>query len=130
MVATVVVVGLVMLQPDMGTSACIVLVVAGCVVASGIPGRHLLASATAVLVTGAVGAVVEPYRRARLLSFRKPFEQYDGDGYQLAQSLMGLGSGGPKGVGLGQSRMKWGFLPNAHTDFIFAVIGEEEAGDT
>ncbi len=124
-VATVAVVGLVMIQPDMGTSSCIVLVVAGCVVASGVPGRHLLASAAGVLVTGAVGAVLEPYRRDRLLSFREPFEQYDGDGYQLAQSLMGLGSGGPKGVGLGQSRMKWGFLPNAHTDFIFAVIGEE-----
>ncbi len=124
-VATVVVVGLVMIQPDMGTSSCIVLVVAGCVVASGIPGRHLLASATGVLVTGGIGAVLEPYRRDRVLSFRRPFDQYDGDGYQLAQSLMGLGSGGPKGVGLGQSRMKWGFLPNAHTDFIFAVIGEE-----
>ena len=124
-VATVVVVGLVMIQPDMGTSSCIVLVAAGCVVAGGVPGRHLLASATGVLVTGGIGAVLEPYRRARLLSFRQPFDQYDGDGYQLAQSLMGLGSGGPKGVGLGQSRMKWGFLPNAHTDFIFAVIGEE-----
>ncbi|HEV8116719.1 MAG TPA: FtsW/RodA/SpoVE family cell cycle protein, partial [Acidimicrobiales bacterium] len=85
-VATVVVVGLVMIQPDMGTSSCIVLVVAGCVVASGVPGRHLLASATGVLVTGGIGAVLEPYRRDRVLSFRRPFDQYDGDGYQLAQS--------------------------------------------
>ena len=123
--ATMLLVALVMKQPDMGTSVCIVLVAAGCTFASGVPGRHLATSATALVVIGAVAGWAEPYRRARLLSFRHPFDQYDGDGYQLAQSLMGLGSGGAGGVGFGQSRVKWGFLPNAHTDFIFAVIGEE-----
>ncbi|MEO5678189.1 MAG: putative lipid II flippase FtsW [Acidimicrobiales bacterium] len=123
--ATVLLVGLVMKQPDMGTSVCIVLVAAGCTFASGIPGRHLLASGAVVVAAGGLAGWIEPYRRDRLLSFRQPFEQYSGDGYQLAQSLMGLGSGGPRGVGFGQSRVKWGFLPNAHTDFIFAVIGEE-----
>ena len=123
--ATGLVVLLVMLQPDMGTSACIVLVATGCAFASGVPSRHLLTSATAVVGVGVIAGIVEPYRRNRIMSFRRPFDQFEGDGYQLAQSLMGLGSGGPTGVGLGQSRMKWGFLPNAHTDFIFAVIGEE-----
>ena len=123
--ATCLLVALVMRQPDMGTSVCIVLVAAGCTFASGVPSRHLLRSGAAVVVVGGLAGWFEPYRRARLLSFRHPFEQYDGAGYQLAQSLMGLGSGGARGVGFGQSRVKWGFLPNAHTDFIFAVIGEE-----
>ena len=70
-------------------------------------------------------AVVEPYRRARLLSFIDPFEHTQDGGYQVAQSLIALGSGGWTGVGLGAGRAKWLFLPNAHTDFIFAIIGEE-----
>ena len=123
--ATTVLVALVMKQPDMGTSVCIVLVAAGCTFASGVPTRHLVRSGVSLAVLAVVAGWLEPYRRARMLSFRHPFDQYDGDGYQLAQSLMGLGSGGVRGVGFGQSRVKWGFLPNAHTDFIFAVIGEE-----
>jgi cell division protein FtsW len=123
--ATGVVVLLVMLQPDMGTSTCILLVVGGIVIVSGVPTRHLARAVLGVAAVGAMLAWAEPYRRDRLLSFRHPFEQYHGDGYQLAQSLVGLGSGGPTGVGLGQSRAKWGFLPNAHTDFIYAIIGEE-----
>ncbi len=123
--ATGLLVTLVMAQPDMGTSACIVLVAIGCTFASGIPSRQLLSSTAVLAAAGGLAGLMSPYRRNRIMSFRHPFQQYDGNGYQLAQSLMGLGSGGPKGVGLGQSRMKWGFLPNAHTDFIFAVIGEE-----
>ncbi len=122
---TVLVVALVMKQPDMGTSVCLVLVVAGCTLASGVPTRQLLGGGAAVVVAAGLFGWMEPYRRARLMSFRHPFQQYDGDGFQLSQSLMGLGSGGWRGVGFGQSRVKWGFLPNAHTDFIFAVIGEE-----
>lgn len=116
---------LVMLQPDMGTSVCILMAVAGMVVVSGVPTGHLVRAVGVVGLLAGVLAWVEPYRRDRLLSFRHPFDQYEGNGYQLAQSLVGLGSGGPTGVGLGQSRAKWGFLPNAHTDFIFAIIGEE-----
>jgi cell division protein FtsW len=109
----------------MGTSACLVLVAAGCTFASGVPGRHLARCGGVVVCAGVLAGWLEPYRRDRMLSFRHPFEQYDGNGYQLAQSLMGVGSGGVRGVGFGQSRVKWGFLPNAHTDFIFAIIGEE-----
>ena len=70
-------------------------------------------------------AIAEPYRRARLLTFLHPFADQTNTGYQISQSLIALGSGGWTGVGLGAGRAKWNFLPNAHTDFIFAIIGEE-----
>jgi cell division protein FtsW len=70
-------------------------------------------------------ALLEPYRRARMLTFLDPFADKSNAGYQVSQSLIALGSGGFTGVGLGASRAKWNFLPNAHTDFIFAIIGEE-----
>ena len=70
-------------------------------------------------------AIVEPYRRARMLTFLHPFADSTNAGYQIAQSLIAIGSGGLTGVGLGAGRAKWNFLPNAHTDFIFAIIGEE-----
>jgi cell division protein FtsW len=79
-------------------------------------------------VTALIGLIVglaEPYRRARLLSFLDPFAHARGSGYQVVQSLVGLGSGHLYGLGLGGGREKWGLLPNAHTDFIFSVIGEE-----
>ena len=69
--------------------------------------------------------IAEPYRRARLLTFLHPFADQTNAGYQISQSLIAIGSGGLTGVGLGAGRAKWNFLPNAHTDFIFAIIGEE-----
>jgi cell division protein FtsW len=69
--------------------------------------------------------MLEPYRRVRMLTFLHPFADSSNAGYQISQSLIALGSGGLTGVGLGAGRAKWNFLPNAHTDFIFAIIGEE-----
>jgi cell division protein FtsW len=74
---------------------------------------------------GLIVAVASPYRRDRLLSFLDPSAHGSGSGYQVVQSLIGLGSGHLFGSGLGGGQQKWGFLPNAHTDFIFSVIGEE-----
>lgn len=120
-----VVAALVMAQPDLGTT-----LVAGCIVlcllhVAGTPLR----SVAALLATGAAFAFVlgmaEPYRRARLLSFLNPWADAHNTGYQVVQSLVGLGTGRFTGVGVGASRAKWGFLPNAHTDFIFSIIGEE-----
>ena len=116
---------LVMAQPDMGTTLVLATIVLTLLFVGGVPGAML-----GKVGAGAVGAALllarlEPYRWARMLSFRDPFGDYHKNGYQLAQSLVGLGSGGLFGVGLGASRAKWGFLPNAHTDFIFAIIGEE-----
>jgi cell division protein FtsW len=65
------------------------------------------------------------YRRVRFLSFLHPWEDATNTGYQLIQSLIALGSGGLTGVGLGASRQKWQYVPNAHTDFIFSILGEE-----
>ena len=70
-------------------------------------------------------ALWAPYRRARVLAFLDPWADYQNTGYQNIQSLVGVASGGITGTGLGESRAKWGFLPYAHTDFIFAIIGEE-----
>ncbi|HZT65787.1 MAG TPA: putative lipid II flippase FtsW [Acidimicrobiales bacterium] len=119
------VVALVMKQPDMGTALVISAIVFGVLFASGVRGATM-----AKLGLGAAGAafllgMAEPYRKARLLSFMHPWADRTTSGYQVVQSLVGLGSGGLAGVGLGASRAKWGFLPNAHTDFIFAIIGEE-----
>jgi cell division protein FtsW len=72
-----------------------------------------------------VVGLADPYRRDRILSFLSPGANRSGTGYQVWQSLIGLGSGHLFGLGLGGGREKWGTLPNAHTDFIFSVVGEE-----
>jgi cell division protein FtsW len=116
---------LVMLQPDMGTT-----LVTGCIFMALLWVAGTRFSTMLLLVGGtAAGAFVvgmaEPYRRARMLSFINPWKDAGNTGYQAAQGLVALGSGGWFGLGLGASRAKWGFLPNAHTDFIFAIVGEE-----
>jgi cell division protein FtsW len=117
--------GLVMLQPDMGTTIILAILTGTILFVGGVRMRHMATVLGAGFGAGALLAVVEPYRRDRLLSFIDPFSHYKEGGYQVAQSLIALGSGGWTGVGLGAGRAKWMFLPNAHTDFIFAVIGEE-----
>jgi cell division protein FtsW len=116
---------LVMAQPDMGTTLVLAAIVLTLLFVGGVPGRTLAKVGAGAVASALLLARLEPYRWARMLSFRKPFADYHKNGYQLAQSLVGLGSGGLFGVGLGASRAKWGFLPNAYTDFIFAIIGEE-----
>jgi cell division protein FtsW len=117
--------GLVMLQPDMGTTITMAILTGTILFVGGVRMRHMAAVLGAAFGAGTFLAIVEPYRRARLMSFIDPFDHYKEGGYQVAQSLIALGSGGWTGVGLGAGRAKWMFLPNAHTDFIFAIIGEE-----
>ncbi len=116
---------LVMLEPDLDSVIVLGLVGFALLIVGGVRLRHLgaLGTAAVVLVTGL--AFAAPYRRARMLAFLHPWKDTSSSGYQIAQSLIALGSGGLNGVGLGAGRSKWMFLPNAHTDFIFAVIGEE-----
>jgi cell division protein FtsW len=117
--------GLMMLQPDLGGSIVIGAIVFAVLFVAGVPLLRL----TGVLsVGGAISmmlALAEPYRRDRLLAFLHPSHDPGNTGYQINQSLNGLASGRWIGVGLGQSASKYGYLPNAHTDFIFAIIGEE-----
>ncbi|HVM41843.1 MAG TPA: putative lipid II flippase FtsW [Acidimicrobiia bacterium] len=116
---------IVMKQPDMGTTIVLAIIVATLLFAGGVPVRHLLPIGGAGLAAAVILAFSAPYRRARVLSFLDPFSDPGNTGYQAVQSLIAFGSGGLFGVGLGAGRAKWLFLPNAHTDFIFSIIGEE-----
>jgi len=122
---TVLVAGLILLQPDLGTA---VIAVGLVVVVLFVGGTRipLLAGLGLTGVIGAAGlAMTKPYMRARIFSFLNPFADPLVAGYQSVQSMIALGSGGFFGVGLGASRQKWLYVPNAHTDFIFAILGEE-----
>src|SRR4029077_20866626 len=92
---------------------------------SGIPGRTLGGGLGIAATLGLLAVWFEPYRRARLFSFLNPWQDAQGAGFQPVQAMIGLGSGGIFGVGLGQSVQKVNYLPEAHTDMIFAIIGEE-----
>jgi cell division protein FtsW len=116
---------LLLLQPDFGSSAVIIVVVLAMALASGVRLAHMgLCTVAVVVVLGALVAI-SPYRMMRVVSFLSPFADASGKGYQLIQSLIAVGTGQVWGVGLGGSQQKLFFLPAAHTDFIFAVISEE-----
>jgi cell division protein FtsW len=117
--------GLVAIQPDLGTTLVIAATVLALMFASGVPSRVLwtLLGSGAALVT--MFAMLEPYRRARLTSFLNPWDSAGDAGFQAVQGQIALGSGGVLGHGLGQSVQKIAYLPEAHTDFILAIIGEE-----
>ena len=117
--------GLVLLQPDMGTALLMIFVVFVLMFVGGVPLMPMSGLSVAASVGAVFVAKAEAYRWERVASFRDPFGDFAGGGYQVAQSLVALGTGHVGGVGLGASRAKWGFLPNAHTDFIFAIVGEE-----
>jgi cell division protein FtsW len=122
---TGVVCALLLAEPDLGTAITIAIMLGGVLVASGAPAR-LLASAGGLCITLVLlAAWLEPYRRARLLSFLNPWQDAQGAGFQTVQAMIGLGSGGIFGVGLGEGVQKNFYLPEAHTDMIFAIIGEE-----
>lgn len=116
---------LVLRQPDMGTTLIIGLIVVTLLFAGGVPLRQLVPVGVVGASAALLLALSAAYRRDRVLSFLDPFADAANTGYQAVQSLIALGTGSLTGVGLGAGRAKWLFLPNAHTDFIFAVIGEE-----
>jgi cell division protein FtsW len=122
---TGVICALILAEPDLGTAITIVVMIGGVLVVSGVPAR-LLATAGGLCVALVLAAAwFEPYRRARLLGFLNPWDDAQGAGYQPVQAMIALGSGGIFGEGLGQSVLKANYLPEAHTDMIFAIIGEE-----
>ncbi len=115
----------ILLEPDLGTTISLGLMAAAVLLVSGTPLR-LMGLVGTVAVAGAVLAVyMEPYRKARMLAFLDPWQDARDGGYQIVQAFIAVGSGGVTGEGLGQGVQKANFLPEAHTDMIFAVIGEE-----
>lgn len=123
----VLVMGLIMLGRDLGTTAVFAAILAGLLWVSGVSGKIFGGVIASVFSLIAVAIATAPYRAQRFLVVLDPFapEDYKNAGWQPAHSLLGLASGGVFGVGLGASRQKWGNLAEAHTDFIFSVIGEE-----
>jgi len=117
--------GLIMLEPDMGTTMVIVFAVAATLVAAGARPADLGKIALVIAGLTLAAAVVEPYRMARLTGFLHPTADPSGAGFQAAQAKIALGSGGLFGVGIGNGVSKAFYLPEAHTDMITAVIGEE-----
>lgn len=116
---------LVIAQPDMGTTLVLGFIGMGMLFVAGSPVRYLVPMSALGAALATAAALSEPYRRARVLAFLNPWADPLNTGYHTIQSLIALGSGGWLGVGLGASRQKWSYIPNAHTDFIFAILGEE-----
>jgi cell division protein FtsW len=116
---------LILVEPDLGTAIAIGIMVSAILVVSGTRLR-LLGSAAGIGITLVLAAIwLEPYRRERIFSFLDPWHDPQGAGFQAVQSMIALGSGGVFGVGLGESVQKIYYLPEASTDMIFAIIGEE-----
>ena len=116
---------LIALEPDLGGAVFISLLLAAVLFVAGARSRHLAVLALVGLLCLGYGVLSADYRTDRFLTFLNQSADLQGEGYQLHQSLLAFGAGGVSGVGLGESRQKMFYLPEAHTDFIFAVIGEE-----
>ena len=124
-VVLAVVFALIYFEPDFGSAVALLAVVAVMVFAAGIPFRYLLLIAAGTLPLLAAIAYLEPYRVRRILIFLHPEQDPRGDGFQILQSLIAVGTGGVTGRGLGESIQKMLYLPFPHTDFIYAVTAEE-----
>jgi cell division protein FtsW len=120
-----VIVGLVVLGHDLGTALVLMAILLAMLWVVGAPGRLFSVTLTAVGVIAIWLASTSPERRQRLTNFADPFKDFHNAGWQPAHGLYALSSGGWFGQGIGASQQKWGDLPEAHTDFIFAVLGEE-----
>jgi cell division protein FtsW len=117
--------GLLVLEPDLGTTISLALMLAGVLIVSGTPAR-VLASAAGIAATAGLAAIwMKPYSRSRFFAFLHPARDAAGSGYQILQAEIGMGSGHIFGVGLGQGVQKIFYLPEAHTDMMLANIGEE-----
>jgi cell division protein FtsW len=116
---------LVLVQPDLGNSLTLVAVAFALLFLAGGHARHLLLVSAAAVPVLALAVWLAPYRLRRITTFLDPWSDPRGSGFQIIQSWLALGSGGWFGRGIGESRQKLFYLPESHTDFIFAVLGEE-----
>lgn len=123
--AAFVALALIVAQPDLGQTVSLGIILLGLLWYAGLPLRVFLSSLFTVVVSAAVLAMAEGYRSARVQSWLNPAADTQGSGYQARQARFALANGGIFGDGLGQGSAKWNYLPNAHNDFIFAIIGEE-----
>lgn len=119
--------GLIIIEPDLGTTAVLCAVFVTVYFTAGAKGSHITAVAAAIAVVGGAALLFAPWRVARLLAFVDPCSEENkvGAGYQVCQSLMGIGSGGVLGSGFAKGAQKLFYLPYPYSDFIFATIGEE-----
>ncbi|MGA2393142.1 MAG: putative lipid II flippase FtsW [Candidatus Lustribacter sp.] len=115
----------ILLEPDMGTASLVMFTAFGMLFCAGARIEHLALAVLALLPPVALAVGASAYKRARILAFIDPWKDAQNTGFHIVQSLLALGSGGIFGLGLGASRQKFFYLPEAHTDFIFAVLGEE-----
>jgi cell division protein FtsW len=116
---------LLLAQPDMGTAMVICLAIGALLVAAGARMRDLAIVLGVLALLALIVTLAEPYRRERLISFVNPWEDSSGGGFQAVQAMIAIGSGGLFGVGLGESVQKIFYLPEAHTDMVLAIVGEE-----
>src|SRR5215213_8450120 len=116
---------LVVIEPDFGTAMMLVLIFTVVIYTAGARVVHLAMAAAPALVVAAGLLIFVPWRLKRLITFLDPWADQQGAGFQVVQSLIAIGSGGPNGLGFAQGKQKMLFLPFAHSDFIFAVVGEE-----
>ena len=123
--AAVIALALIVAQPDLGQTVSLGIILLGLLWYAGLPLRVFLSSMVAVMISAAILAVSEGYRSDRVQSWLNPGADAQGSGYQARQARFALANGGVFGDGLGQGTAKWNYLPNAHNDFIFAIIGEE-----
>jgi cell division protein FtsW len=117
--------GLIMLEPDFGTSMSLVLIASVMVFAAGLNYRYIVGAALVALPAMYILVMGTAYRRRRMLTFLNPWEDPLGDGFQIIQSLIAIGTGGVWGKGLMNGVQKLFYLPEPHTDFIYSVISEE-----
>ncbi|MDF1757209.1 MAG: putative lipid II flippase FtsW [Legionellaceae bacterium] len=125
MVILGIVVGLLLLEPDFGASVVIISTVMAMLFLMGVKLRYYFSLLLLVVISVAILAISAPYRMTRLTAFLNPWADQFNSGYQLTQSLIAFGQGGWFGVGLGDSVQKMFYLPESHTDFLFAVLAEE-----
>lgn len=123
--ACVVALALIVAQPDLGQTVSMGIILLGLLWYAGLPLRVFLSSLVAIFASAVVLALAEGYRSARVQSWLDPDADAQGAGYQARQARFALANGGMFGDGLGQGAAKWNYLPNAHNDFIFAIVGEE-----
>ncbi|MFH2085794.1 MAG: putative lipid II flippase FtsW [bacterium] len=117
--------GLIMLEPDMGTTLVVALLAVAVYYLADYPLKHLFILGGIGAILSVILIIVEPYRLERVKTFLNPMHDSQGSSYHIRQVLLSLGSGGVSGLGIGRSRQKYAYLPEATTDSIFAVVGEE-----